>query len=226
MSGALFAAGILSAYIGAKATGRGTMVSNSLLGSAVWFNASDVMSSQFGKTLPMDKDRPINPMGYPYECKDGEWLFLGAGNYKADFPRVCRAVGLACVAEDPKFCEIGNMHDNIDEFMPLIRHAFKQRNRDEWLDIFDSLDMVCGKIGHISELHTDPQAIANKYIVPVKFPSGHTVDMVGSPVVFDDYDSYPYMPAGRIGRDTDEILEELGYTKETIETIKLSGAIK
>ena len=226
MAGALFASGILAAYIGAKATGQGTLVSNSLLGSAVWFNAAQVIATQFGSVLPMDKNRPNNPMGYPYECKDGEWLVLGAGDYPRDFPRVCRAVGLSCLANNEKFNTIEAMHENIDDFLPLIRNAFKKKDRDEWVDIFDSLDMVCGKIGHISELATDEQALANRYIVPVTYDSGNTIAMPAVPVTFEAYEEFAYDPSGEIGRDTEEILEEIGYTENEIAGIRMANAIK
>lgn len=224
--GSILCGGLLAAYIAAQRTGKGTLVSSSLFGSAIWYNGSYVLSTQFGNQLPKDKDRPNNPLGYPYQCGDGNWLFIGIADYNGSFPKLCRVLGLEELIEDQRFNDITNVHANIDAFMPILRGAFMKKDRDTWVEEFTAADLVCGKIGHISELRTDPQALANRYIVPVTFENGETVDMPTVPVLFGAYDESGYQPTGAVGRDTEEVLKQIGYTEGEIRAAKEKGAVR
>ena len=224
--GSILTGGLLAAYIAAKNTGKGTLVSSSLFGSAIWYNGAYVLSTQFGNKLPKNKNRPNNPLGYPYQCRDGEWLFIGVADYNGLFPTVCRVLGIEELIDDDRFNKITNVRETIDEFMPLLRAAFMKNDRDYWVDEMTKVNLVCGKVGHIAELRTDPQALANKYIVPVEYENGETVDMPTVPVLFGSYDECDYVATGVVGRDTDEILAAAGYTAEQIAAAKASGAIK
>lgn len=224
--GSILCSGLLAAYIGAKKTGKGTLVSSSLFGSAIWYNGSYVLSTQFGNKLPKSKDRPNNPLGYPYQCRDGEWLFIGIADYNGSFPVLCHVLGLDDIINDERFSQITNVRNHIDEFMPILRAAFMKKDRDTWVEEISAVNLVCGKVGHINDLRTDPQALANKYIVPVTFPNGETVDMPTVPILFGSYDTCGYDPTGVIGRDTDDVLEHAGYSPENIASARADGAIK
>ena len=226
MSGMIFAMGVLAAYVGALNTGKGTIVSNSLYGSAIWYNAAHVMSTQFGNKLPLDKNQPNNPLGFPYECKDGEWLYLGLGNYKKDFPIFCKAIGHPEFIGDERFTTIKELQQNRDFFMPMIRSVFKSKNRDEWVSILAGNDLVCGKVEHVKNIATDPQALENKYIRKISYPNGDVVGMPGVPVKMSSYDDYDYKLPGKVGSSTDDVMKDFGYTEEEIAELKSKGVIK
>jgi crotonobetainyl-CoA:carnitine CoA-transferase CaiB-like acyl-CoA transferase len=82
------------------------------------------------------------------------------------------------------------------------------------------------KLGHFSELATDPQAWANGYVEEVTMPNGRKEIMPSTPIEMDSVGTVPTPPAPAIGADTDEILAELGYTAEEIEQMKNIGAVK
>ena len=61
----------------------------------------------------------------------------------------------------------------------------------------------------------------------VQFPSGKTVAMPTVPIEFSAYDTRgKYEKTGEIGRDTESVLEEVGYTKEQVEALRSQGAAK
>ena len=45
------------------------------------------------------------------------------------------------------------------------------------MDLIAGLNIVVGKIGHLKDLATDEQAIANEFVQDVEFPSGKKVAM-------------------------------------------------
>ena len=111
--------------------------------------------------------------------------------------------------------------------MPIFRAGFMMATRDHWVARIGALNIVIGKIGHLSELATDPQAIANNFVQPVTFSSGKTIAMPTVPVEFSAYDTgKAYEPTGAVGRDTDEVLTGMGYTAIQIAELKANGAAK
>lgn len=111
--------------------------------------------------------------------------------------------------------------------MPILRGYFKTKTRDEWVDLIAGLNIVVGKIGHLKDLATDEQAIANEFVQDVEFPSGKKVAMPTVPIEFSAYDTKSkYEKTGEIGRDTEAVLGEVGYTKEQVEALRSQGATK
>lgn len=222
----ILCSGILAALLGKQRTGKGTFLSSSLLGSAIWYCGSGVVSTQFGNVFPKDKTKPSNPFGCPYQCGDGEWLMIGVLDYNGAYPKLCQVLGIGELAEDERFSSIINVRQNLGEFMPIVKKAFLQKDRDAWLEEIGAINVVCGPIGHMKDLHTDPQALANGYVKKVTYPSGNSVDMPTVPVMFSAYDAPDYKPSGAVGRDTEEVLRGFGYSDDQIKAAQADGAIK
>lgn len=227
MTGSILCAGVLAAVLGKQRTGKGTFVSSSLMGSSIWYNNACVVSTQYGNQFPKDKDHPANPFGWQYQCSDGEWLMIGVVDYADAYRKIMPLFGREDLLEDERFNTITAVQQHLDEAMPIFRAGFMQDTRDHWVERIGALNIVIGKIGHLSELATDPQAVANGFVKSVTFPSGKTVAMPTVPVEFSAYDAgEAYEPTGAIGRDTESVLMELGYTKEQVEALRDSGAAK
>lgn len=227
MTASVLCAGLLAAVIGKKATGKGTFVSSSLMGASIWYNNACVVSTQYGNQFPKDKDHPANPFGWQYQCSDGEWLMIGVVDYADAYRKIMPLFGYDDLLDDERFNTISAVQQHLDEFMPILRAGFMQDTRDHWVERIGALNIVIGKIGHLSELCTDPQAVANGFVTPVAFPSGKTVQMPAIPVEFSAYDTAgAYAPTGAVGRDTEDVLARAGYTPEQIAALRAKGAAK
>lgn len=227
MVGSILCAGVLAAVIGREKTGKGTFVSSSLMGSSIWYNNAAVVSTQYGNKFPKDKDHPANPFGWQYQCSDGEWLMIGVVDYADAYKKIMPLMGHEDLVGDERFNTISAVQKHLDEFMPILRAGFMTDTRDNWVRRIGELNIVIGKIGHLSELAYDEQAIANRFVVPVTFPSGKTVQMPTVPVQFSAYEvGDAYEPTGSIGRDDDKILASLGYSAEEIAALKEKGVTK
>lgn len=227
MVGSILCAGVLAAVIGKEKTGKGCFVSSSLLGSSIWYNNAGVVSTQYGNVFPKDKDHPANPFGWQYQCSDGEWLMVGVLDYADAYKKIMPMMGHEDLVDDERFNTITAVQQHLDEFMPILRAGFMTDTRDNWVKRIGAANIVIGKIGHMKELAYDEQAIINKFVVPVTFPSGKTVQMPTVPVQFSAYDvGEAYEPTGRIGRDDDAILSSLGYSAEQIAAMKEKGVTK
>lgn len=224
--GSILCAGLLAALVAKRTTGKGTFLSSSLLSAAIWYNGSAVASVQYGNEFPIDPDSPGNPFGYQYQCRDGEWLMIAVMDYDGGYAKVCKLLEREDLIGDARFSTIIKVHEHIGEFLPIVREAFLKKDRDEWVELMTAANIVCGKISHMSDLHNDPQAIANDYVRPVEFPNGSTVVLPTVPMRFSEYQTKECTPPGAIGRDTDEILRDLGWDAKQIEEMRKNGAIK
>ena len=69
--------------------------------------------------------------------------------------------------------------------------------------------------------------MANGFVRPVTFPSGKTVAMPAVPVEFSAYDTASrYEKTGAVGRDTDEVLSQIGYTGAQVGEMRKQGIVK
>jgi crotonobetainyl-CoA:carnitine CoA-transferase CaiB-like acyl-CoA transferase len=78
----------------------------------------------------------------------------------------------------------------------------------------------------LDEVPNDPQVLARNMIVEVEGPDGKKIKQVGIPAKFSDTPGSIRSLAPQLGQHTDEILGELGYSKEELERWREAGAIK
>ena len=76
----------------------------------------------------------------------------------------------------------------------------------------------------VSEVPDDPQVQANGFVQRVDYGNGHELELVPSPVQFDQTPG-TVRPAPDFGGDTDAVLEELGWDTEAILDAKINGAV-
>ena len=74
----------------------------------------------------------------------------------------------------------------------------------------------------------DPQAIANHYVKKYEYKDGTKTVFVNGPVHFRSVDpeKFEYKISGPIGRDTAEVLAELGYTQDQIKAMYEAQEVK
>ena len=85
--------------------------------------------------------------------------------------------------------------------------------------------MFCS-VQSIVEVPDDPQAIANDFLVPFKHPFQGEVKIPGYPIHFSACAAGTKSAAPQLGEHTNEVLQDLGCSKEEIENLKKEGVIK
>ena len=75
------------------------------------------------------------------------------------------------------------------------------------------------------EVSRDPQAFANNYFIEVDHPTMGRTRMVGFPWDFSETPASWRREAPKLGQHNEEILLDLGYTKEEIEQLKQAGVM-
>ena len=223
-------AGILMALYARQVYGHGTFVSASLYGSAIWCASNAVITSQevIGARYPDDFDRPRNPLGRNYRCKDGEWINFNFSRYDQFWPQSCKLFGLEEYLDDPRYSTTEGLRqgDHKYELTQMIAKAVAQKTQAEWLEELAKVDNVYQKVNHFRDVAADPQAWANEFLEEVDFGDrpGKVV-MPRPPMQFSEFGILPYVPTAPIGAHTREVLEAAGYSPQEVDELAQAGVV-
>ena len=223
------AGGISAALLKRERTGKASVVDVSLLATAMWVLAPDVVASKLmdpaaGVPKMGDRTQSPNPAGNLYKTKDGRWLLLmmlQADKHWADF---CKHIDRPDMASDERYKDAAARFQNRQACISELDGVFGSRTLEEWKQRLSTMEGPWAPMQSALELHDDPQAIANGYLSEVDRGDGHPYKLVANPVQFDQQ-SVPLGPSPEMGQHTEEVLTELGLSWDEIQSHKASGAI-
>lgn len=219
--------GIAAALYKRAICGQGEKVDVSLLQSGAFLACTGVLNGINGRVLPRTRYDCGHAGSNTYQGSDGEWFYLACIDYRR-FPELCQLIGRPDLAQDPKYSTNESYYANRTELTKIFDEIFNKQTVDYWHQLFDAHDMPHEVLRHFKEIPDDPQVIANHYACRYEYPDGTKTVFVNGPVHFGSVDpsQFPYRISGAIGRDTDEVLQELGYVPEQIQAMRQDGEIK
>jgi crotonobetainyl-CoA:carnitine CoA-transferase CaiB-like acyl-CoA transferase len=224
--GMTVAGGIAAALFHRERTGDSPVVDVSLLGTAMWILAPDiVMTKLTDQEMPaFDRGEAPNPIVNSYRTRDGRWIFLNMlqpDRFWADF---CRHIGRDDMIDDPRFANGMARFQNRQACVAELDRTFAARTLAEWRVALADVEGVWAPMQSAREVHDDPQAQANGYLPLVDRGDGTTFTLVASPVQFDE--APPALrPAPEMGQHTEEVLLDLGLDWQELASLKDAGAI-
>src|SRR5436309_13506004 len=120
--GMAIAGGIAAALFRRERTGESSVLDISLLGTAMWLMAPDIIASKLlGFDLPQgDRTLSPNPIVNSYRTKDGRWLFLNMLQPDRYWPDLCRRIGRPDLITDPRFADGKLRFENRAECIPVL----------------------------------------------------------------------------------------------------------
>jgi formyl-CoA transferase len=138
---------------------------------------------------------------------------------------ICRALGKEEWINDPAYNTPQARQDKIFDIFAYIEDFIKDKTKFEAVDIFRKFDIPCAPVLSMKEIANDPSLRASGSIVEVEHKDrGGKYLTVGSPIKFSDMK--PEITASPLlGEHTDQVLEELGYTKEQIAAMHAAKAV-
>ena len=103
---------------------------------------------------------------------------------------------------------------------------FKSKTTKDLIQNLRERDIPCEPIKFIKELLGDQQALDNNYIIDLKHTNGFRYKSAGPVLQFTEDDDSNFISSPSLGEHTEEILSEIGFTKEKIKKFKDLGIIK
>ncbi|MEZ5279568.1 MAG: CoA transferase [Acidimicrobiales bacterium] len=217
---------ILSALRVAEKTGTGEAVETSLYETAVWTQATDfgVTAVDRAPVRRRTRTQQIGATANRFPCGDGKWIVLNEPRPES-WGRLCRAMGLDDLAEDPRFDTIKKRFDNMELVISLLDQQFATRSRDAWGAIFDQHRIVWGPVLSLDEVANDAQAEAIGLFPEIEHPERGAYRSVRIPIRTSGGGVGPRGPAPTVGQHTREVLEEAGFDGAEIGTLLDDGAV-
>jgi CoA:oxalate CoA-transferase len=229
MGAIMLAYGVMTALVARERQGVGQEVNASHLGSMVALQGLNVsMKTILGKEFPRNtRDDAYNPLWNHYRCADGLWICLGMIQSDRYWKDLCIALGIEELIDDPRFNNIKAMGKNHRELIPILDKVFATKPRDEWMKILKhGGDFIYTIVNTISDLPSDPQVIANDYVVDYEHPEIGKTKLVGVPIILSKTPGNPRGRAPELGENTEVVLTELlGYSWEDVSRLREGGVI-
>ena len=228
IGGLMCAWGVTAALYAREKTGKGQVVDTSLMGSLIGM-LGFIMAAPaiLGREFPREMRATAgNPLYNHYRCKDDKWIAIAHLDPDRYWPKICKAVGIEGLQHDSRFNSIETRGQNAKELISILDQRFATKTRDQWVNILEEENCIFTPIQTPLEVSNDPQAIANHYFIDVHHPAWGKIKMVGFPWDFSETPALWRREAPAFGQHTEEILLELGYSKEDIAKFRNEGVIQ
>jgi crotonobetainyl-CoA:carnitine CoA-transferase CaiB-like acyl-CoA transferase len=224
------AGGVAAALLQRERTGVAPVVDVSLLSTAMWVLAPDIVASKLvaaggqGGLPSFSRDAAPNPIGNSYKTQDGRWLLLmmlQPDRYWRDF---CLAVERADLADDERYDTGVKRFQSRSALIAELDAMFASRPLSHWRERLERQDGPWAPMQTALELHDDEQTRANGYAQTVDGGDKGRFALVASPVQFDL--EQPALAASpEMGQNTEEVLLERGLGWDELTALKKAGAI-
>lgn len=226
MTGLYAAVSILAALRHRDAGGGGQFIDLALLDVAVAAMAPRTIEWTLERKIPerLGTKSPGSAPAQVFACADG-YLNIQAGA-EPDYRKLCDALGLPELKEDPRFAVRKDRVTHQDLLIPLLQERIKQRTVKDLAQDLVKRGVVASPIYRANEVVEDPQVMHRKLHFDVPHPTVGKVPMVASPMRLSETPVDRYVAPPTIGQHTEEILTQvLDYTPDRIAQLRAAGAI-
>lgn len=224
-------AGIMGALFHRAQTGKGQLVSTSLLRTGIYSIGMDV-STRVGIgriSASPTRSKPRNPLFNLYRAADDKWFWLVGTESERHWPNVVKAFGIQSLADDERFATPRERRRNAPALVAALESSAATKTRSEWAEVLSQNDVWWAPVNSVDDVLSDPQAIAAGAFVAV--PGQVAADPVGefngvaTPV---DFGATPVVLAGpppAVGADADSLLQDIGISGEQIARLRHTGVL-
>jgi formyl-CoA transferase len=224
---ALFGAILLALY-DRERSGRGGLVSTSLLANGAWANSIYLQAILCGSDAfrHVERRRAPNALVNQYATRDGRWILLALVREDSDWERFTDAIERPELRDDPRFATRPSRRQSSAALTAILDDVFGSRDFDDWRERLDARRITFGVVSRLEDLPGDPQAEAAGIFVDLDDPRTGRVRTIASPIFVADRPKRAPGRAPEIGEHTDAVLAALGYSPAELAALRDAGAIR
>ena len=224
LCGGIFAAyGVTVALLEREASGKGQWLHTSLLEAMIYM--MDFQSSRW----TIEHEVPgqagnFHPTSIPtgvYRTKDGHINIAVFGG--KIWERFAETMGAPEWIADERSKSKSARSVHRDWLNAEIEKRLVENTSDYWIEKLNQAGVACGKINNMREVFEEPQVKHLGVLKEVESPHLGRQVLMGQPVTLTRTPSTIARAAPRRGEHTEEILTEIGYSREELARMKSSG---
>ena len=227
LAGMTAAFAISSALVRRNATGEGAFIDISMLDSALtvmgWAVSNFLIAGVEPK--PHGNDNFTAAPSGAFRAKDG--LNNIAANKQEQFEALVIAVGRPELATDSRFAQRESRKRHRSELTRELEAALESRSCEEWQAVFSKIGVPAGCVLTVPQALALPQIAQRRLLKTFEEVPGvdRPITIARSGFKLSGGDPDVAAPPPELGRHTDEVLRDAGYSAAEIDALRSSGAI-
>ncbi|HEY2870428.1 MAG TPA: CoA transferase [Reyranella sp.] len=224
-SGLIAAQAIGFALFRREKTGKGEAIDVPMLENMASFVSSEHLgAATFEPPVgPTGDGRLLSPNYRPVPTKDGYVTVRPNTNVQAF--AFFDAIGRPELKTDPRFDSAASRTKNAKAYFEVQATCLGHKTTDEWVDLFEKLDVPAARYNTIDELMTDPHLKDVAFFKEEEHPTEGKIRRSKIANVFSGGVRENETHAPLYGEHTREILAELGYGKADIDMMVAGKAV-
>jgi crotonobetainyl-CoA:carnitine CoA-transferase CaiB-like acyl-CoA transferase len=222
--GEIAAGAILAAVLQRQMSGKGASIEIPMFETMAAFVLQEHLAQHsFDPPVgPIGDQRLLSPHNKPVQTADG-WISFTI-NTDTQVRAFLKASGRHDLLEDARFTTVASRAKHVAEWFAVRGAPLTTKTTDEWLAIFQAVDIAAMPCHMLENLRQDPHLEAVGLVTFEQHPTEGRTAAIRSSIRFDG--GYPATgtPAQPQGQETRAILGELGYAPTEIDAMASAGA--
>lgn len=195
---------------------------------------SAICAQQQGQQHPKNRAEAPCPTNNSYVTSDGVWFVMCFGNYNKFHRKVFEAIGMnPKYWKDESYTSLEALAQNGKnvEVIAAMEEIFKTKTWAEWEPFLMEQELACEKCRTVEDVLQDKEAFDNDQLRRVYYEDqgygdDHSYTITTAPVRLASMGDPILYRSRPVGYDTREVLEELGYSDEEIDTFDADGSVR
>jgi crotonobetainyl-CoA:carnitine CoA-transferase CaiB-like acyl-CoA transferase len=139
------------------------------------------------------------------------------------FRALCSVLGLDELGSDERFATNAARVEHREELVPVLEAGFRERSAEDWLAELDAAGVPAGKVRSVPDALAAAAAAGRPATHTVDHPTAGALELVASPI-WGATRADP-TPPPLLGQHTQEVLGELGHSREEIDQLAARGVV-
>ncbi len=208
--------GIQAALIARETTQQGQHVDVALLDSAIAMLGNVGMNHLANGEVPprLGNNHPNIVPYQVFETAQNQHLILACGNDN-QFKNVATVMGHPEWLNDARFMSNPSRVQNREAVIAAMSPVFLQKNRNQWIELFEAVQVPCGPINNIAEALQLPQ-VQERGMIVGDFEGQEDLRVLGCPIKLSTTPVSYRMAPPLLGEHTEAVLKDIGLSTKDI----------